>query len=117
MGLIEVETIKPYPATMMTSKDWAAIPLEVVELDCLIATQEYLSISVLFDLDHRRGLDRFPWLVEWEEELYIENGHHRIVRALLIGKCKGRARVLRGMVGPDHALRWRRASGGHALTE
>lgn len=81
--------------TGLTSLTWLSIPTQVVYIDSLIAMQEGVYFAPLIDPRHREtALDRFPHVVRFDGESYLEDGHTRTVKAMLLGKRYIVARVL-----------------------
>jgi Arc/MetJ family transcription regulator len=81
----------------MTSAKWLMVPTRLVRIDELIATQPGIYFHGLSAERHVGG-DELPHVIEWDGELYLEDGHHRAVRARLSGMTHMEARVLRADV-------------------
>jgi hypothetical protein len=64
-----------------------------VKIGDLIATQPGIYFHGL-DRDHHVGGDRYPHVINWAGHLYLEDGHHRALRAALNGEATITARVL-----------------------
>lgn len=76
---------RPYPPTGLTTARWATeVPPVEVDLRTLWLTQPGLNIAALFG-HTTRDSDRFPHVVAWRDELYVEDGHHRLVRGAVFG--------------------------------
>jgi hypothetical protein len=85
----------PWGETGMTSGKWLDIPTTLVPIRELIATQPGVLLHALSDeAPTPVGGDRFPHVIRWQGSLYLEDGHHRVVRARLNGRRAVRARVL-----------------------
>ena len=84
---------RPYPAFHSTTAEWRRIPSEQVRLADLIPTQEQVSVADLLDPDTPFSGDEVIHVVRWRNRLYIEDGHHRYVRAMLRGRRWIAARV------------------------
>lgn len=86
---------RPYPPSGLSTALWAGVPVEAVAVRALIATQGHLHIAALRP-EHRgsHSGDPLVHVVKWRGELYLEDGHHRIVREALAGSAVVRARVL-----------------------
>lgn len=90
---------EPWPATGMSTQRWMdEVPVSVVEIRDLIATQDAVALAALVD-DYVRGdrgheIDPHPHVIDWGGRLYLEDGHHRAIRALLRGHTHLEARVL-----------------------
>ena len=84
---------RPYPEHGLTLRNWAAIPPRPVRLDQLITTKGELALDRLLAEDSTFYDDLFPHVVEWEGELYLEDGVHRALRAALQQRNVIHARV------------------------
>lgn len=74
---------RPYPPTGLTTARWAAeVPVAEVDLSRVWLTQGGVNIAALFGHTIRES-DEHPHVVVWRGELYLEDGHHRAVRAAL----------------------------------
>jgi Arc/MetJ family transcription regulator len=89
-----VEDGRPYPAHDLVLRDWAAVPPRQVRLDQLVTTKKVLALDVLLDDDSTFYGDLFPHVVQWHDELYLEDGLHRALRAALQQRTALHARVL-----------------------
>lgn len=75
---------RPYPPTGLTTARWIAeVPVEVVPLARLYLTQPGVDIAALFGLSEHIS-DRYPHVVAWDGELYLEDGHTRVVRVAMV---------------------------------
>jgi hypothetical protein len=94
--IISREGDVPWGETGMTSKKWLKVPVEEVFIDQLIATQPGVLLHALSDeyTQAAVGGDRYPHVIFWHGEYYLEDGHHRVVRTLLRGRATIEARVL-----------------------
>ncbi|QNN54623.1 type II toxin-antitoxin system VapB family antitoxin [Nocardioides mesophilus] len=84
---------KPYPEHGLTAKDWASLPPRQVRLDELVTTKDTLHLVALLDEDSTFFGDLFAHVVEWRDELYLEDGLHRALRAALQQRQVLHARV------------------------
>jgi hypothetical protein len=86
----------PWPATGMTSLKWLAVHTRDVYIADLVATQPGVLFHALVE-DPRVpvGADPYPHVVEWRGVMYLEDGHHRAMRALLRGERAIRVRYLK----------------------
>lgn len=84
----------PWPETGMRTEDWKTILCEFVKINELTATQPAVLLFALTEEGSWCG-DEYPHVIEWQGEMYLEDGHHRAMRALLLGQETMRARVLR----------------------
>ena len=86
---------RPYPAHGMSSGAWAAVPPRQVRLDELVTTKDTLQLAALLDEDSTFYGDLFAHVVMWRDELYLEDGLHRALRAALQQRNVLHARVVR----------------------
>lgn len=82
--MITVGTTRPYPETGLSTATWMQIEPEWVHWRDLITTQGYVSIPALLGQVPPHGVDPFPHVVEWDGRLYLEDGHNRVVRNILL---------------------------------
>ncbi|MEZ0577166.1 type II toxin-antitoxin system VapB family antitoxin [Nocardioides sp. MH1] len=86
---------RPYPDHGLGSREWASVPPRQVRLDELITTKDTLQLANLLDEDSTFFGDLFAHVVLWHDELYLEDGLHRAVRAALQQRNVLHARVIR----------------------
>lgn len=86
---------RPYPPTGIDSATWRTLPVERVPVASLTTTQRHLDLeALLYDV-------RMPWsndlpnVVEHDGRRYLEDGHHRVARAILGGASTVDVRVFR----------------------
>ena len=84
---------RPYPDHGLSPRDWAALPPRQVRLDELITTKDTLQLAALLDEDSTFFGDLFAHVVEWGDDLYLEDGLHRALRAALQQRHVVHARV------------------------
>ncbi len=84
---------KPYPDHGLTSRGWASVPPRQVRLDELVTVKDTLQLDALLDEDSTFYGDLFAHVVAWEDELYLEDGLHRALRAALHQRQVLHARV------------------------
>lgn len=84
---------RPYPDHELSSRAWAAIPPRQVRLDQLVTTKDTLQLNALLDEDSTFYGDLFAHVVEWDGDLYLEDGLHRALRAALQQRSVLHARV------------------------
>ena len=84
---------RPYPAHDLGPRDWAALPPRPVRLDELVTTKDTLQLAALLDEDSTFFGDLFAHVVEWRDDLYLEDGLHRALRAALQQRHVLHARV------------------------
>jgi Arc/MetJ family transcription regulator len=85
---------KPYPEHGLTTKEWAQIPPRPVRLDQLVTIKRNLALDRLLAQDSTFYGDLFPHVVQWQGEMYLEDGLHRALRAALQQRTSIHARVL-----------------------
>jgi Arc/MetJ family transcription regulator len=84
---------RPYPEHGLRARDWAAVAPRQVRLDELVTTKDTLQLDTLLDEDSTYFGDLFAHVVEWHDELYLEDGLHRALRAALQQRHVLHARV------------------------
>ncbi|MDN5893586.1 MAG: type II toxin-antitoxin system VapB family antitoxin [Nocardioides sp.] len=84
---------RPYPDHGLNSKSWAQVSPSQVRLDELITTKDTLQLASLLDEDGTFYGDLFAHVVFWRQELYLEDGLHRALRAALQQRNVLHARV------------------------
>ena len=79
----------------MSSAKWLAVPSRMVLIRELVATQPGVLLHALADGHGPAvGGDTLPHVIAWSGRLFLEDGHHRVVRAALRGATEVEARVL-----------------------
>ena len=88
-------TDRPYPPTGLTTTRWKSeVDTMPVYLADLILTQNGVRIAPLWGIaDEHANADPIPHVVAYKGELYLEDGHHRVVREALAGTRVMRMRV------------------------
>ena len=86
---------RPYPDHGLSARGWAAVPPSQVRLDELVTTKDTLRLVALLDEDSTFYGDLFAHVVEWHDDLYLEDGLHRALRAALQQRNVLHARVHR----------------------
>jgi len=84
---------RPYPDHGLSQRDWAALPPRQVRLDQLVTTKGTLNLETLLSEDSTFFGDLFAHVVEWNGDLYLEDGLHRALRAALQQRNVLHARV------------------------
>lgn len=86
---------RDWPPTGLTTQGWIdQVPPQYVPIRTLWATQPHLHTHALTTTHTpTHGTDDLPHVIHWAGEYYIEDGHHRIIRAALRGHSMIRARV------------------------
>lgn len=86
---------RPYPDHgRATPKDWSDVPPRLVRLDDLVTTKRSIDLGTLLSQDSTFYGDLFAHVVDYEGELYLEEGLHRALRAALQQRATLHARVL-----------------------
>jgi Arc/MetJ family transcription regulator len=84
---------RPYPEHGLSTRDWSTVPPRQVRLADLITTKRALDLEALLAEDATIFGDLFCHVVRWHDELYLEDGLHRAVRAALHQRQVVHARV------------------------
>jgi Arc/MetJ family transcription regulator len=85
---------RPYPDHGLSARDWANVAPRTIRLDELITTKKQLELDHLLDEDSTFFGDLFPHAVQWNGEVYLEDGLHRAVRAALENRQTIHIRIL-----------------------
>lgn len=86
---------RPYPDHgRVTPRDWADVPPRLVRLDDLVTTKRSIDLGALLAQDSTFYGDLFAHVVDYQGELYLEEGLHRALRAALQQRSTLHARVL-----------------------
>jgi hypothetical protein len=93
-GVISRDNGCPWGETGMTTAKWRNLPTRTVTIAQLTATQPGVLLHALTGRPSPVGGDPFPHVIDWDGNLYLEDGHHRVVRAALAGRTEVEARVL-----------------------
>jgi Arc/MetJ family transcription regulator len=86
---------RPYPMPDVTSRDWAQIPPRQVLLRDLITVKAELRLDVLLAEDSTFYGDMFGHVVQWQGELYLDDGLHRALQAALQQRSSMHVRIAR----------------------
>jgi Arc/MetJ family transcription regulator len=89
-----VRSGRPYPPHKLSARDWANVPPRAIHLDQLITTKRELALDKLLDDDSTFYGDLFPHAVQWDGDIYLEDGLHRALRAALQQRNTLHVRVL-----------------------
>lgn len=90
----EPEVDRPYPPTGLTTELWRHVSTIPVYLADLHLTQRSVWIAPLFGVKDAAGsTDVYPHVVSWRGELYLEDGHTRVLYQALAGTRVMRMRV------------------------
>ena len=91
--IVSRENGTPWTVIGMSTEQWHSIPVQEVVISELIAMQDGVFFHALEE-DYVHWHDEYPHVIVWQGELYLEDGHHRVMKALLRGQKKVLARVL-----------------------
>ena len=86
-------TAVPTPRTGSPPRDWSKVAPRQVRLAELVTTKRALDLEALLAEDATIFGDLFCHVVRWKDELYLEDGLHRAVRAALQQRQVVHARV------------------------
>lgn len=93
-GIVSREKGTPWPDTGMTSQKWLSIPVRAVQARTLIATQDGVYLKPLLEPETPVGGDEYPHVIVYKQKYYLEDGHHRVIKAMIEGRPLIFARVL-----------------------
>lgn len=81
---------RPYPPTGLSTARWIVeVPTRPTAMHTLTLTQTGVRIGGLFGVKSAHAAaDDFPHVVAYNGQLYLEDGHHRVVRAALTTLCR-----------------------------
>ncbi len=85
---------RPYPDHGLTARDWANVAPRAVRLAELTTTKTELALDHLLAEDSTFYGDLFPHAVQWNGEIYLEDGLHRALRAALENRNTMHVRIL-----------------------
>lgn len=85
---------RPYPAHGLSQREWSSVPPTQVRLAELVTTKGQLDLATLLDEDSTYFGDLFAHVVAWRDDLYLEDGLHRALRAALQQRQVLHARIL-----------------------
>ena len=74
---------KPYPDHGLSQREWGELAPTQVRLEDLVTTKRELDLEALFAEDSTYFGDLFAHVVQWQGDLYLEDGLHRALRAAL----------------------------------
>lgn len=83
---------RPWEPMGFTTADWLRVPLIMLPLIELIPTQDVIP-ELLQGPDTSYCGDKYPHIVKWEGKTFINDGHHRIARAIRRAQAHARAIV------------------------
>ena len=85
---------RPYPDHGFSARDWASVAPRAVRLNELITTKRVLALEALLNEESTFYGDLFPHAVQWNGDIYLEDGVHRALRAALQQRHTLHVRVL-----------------------
>lgn len=90
---------RPYEPLDMSTAKWGDVPVREVPLDDVIASQyevsaNRISHSIANPGNTDFGGDEYPLFVKHQGEVYLVDGHHRVVAAMAQGQSSVKGRVL-----------------------
>lgn len=94
-GVINKDENKPWGELEMSTAIWKNIRIWDVQIKDLVATQSGVYFKDLISDAPSISGDEFPHVILFEDTYYLEDGHHRVVKAALSGREVIQARVLR----------------------
>jgi hypothetical protein len=94
-GIISRDNGAPWGTTGLTSHTWLDMPVQQFSIRDLILTQPGVYFHALTEQAAPVGGDPYPHVVLWEGKAYLEDGHHRVMRALIAGRKTIGARVMK----------------------
>lgn len=84
---------RPYPTPELTAKDWAQIPPRQVRIAELITVKAQLQLDVLLAEDSTFFGDVFGHVIDWQDNLYLDDGLHRAVQSALYQRATMHVRI------------------------
>ena len=84
---------RPYDNMLTCNVDWKGIELEPFLYKDIWLTQNRLTILGMFSVQ-QYSTDLYPHLVLYQGNLYLEDGHHRVIKRALLGHIDGPMRLL-----------------------
>ena len=93
-AIISRDNGEPWGPTGMSSSKWLRQPVQTFRIADLIATQPGILLHALTEGITPVGTDHYPHVIHWQGNAYLEDGHHRVVRAAINGERTVVARVL-----------------------
>jgi len=86
----------PWGESGQSSATWLNVPVVELPISELVATQPGVLLHALAENSPTPvGGDQYPHVILWMGTYYLEDGHHRTVRARLAGQTHIEARLLR----------------------
>ena len=86
---------RPYPVSGLNTRLWEeTVPIEYVDFSELTLTQDGVYFEKLFGSE--LAVDRYPHVIAYQGRKFLEDGHHRVLRAVLQHADGMLMRVFRG---------------------
>jgi hypothetical protein len=89
-----IDPSRPFPRTGLSSETWRDVPVRFVDIRDLVLTQDGVKFESVLNPGEPVGGDRYAHVIFWNRTYYLEDGHHRVMRAALEGIWRIQARVL-----------------------
>lgn len=86
---MRVEPGRPWPPTGLTRAAWAWVDPEILPLVDLTLTQAQADVKALLEIaenGHPWERGEYPHVVRWDDQFYVEDGHHEVLYAWLSGE-------------------------------
>ena len=80
---MKIDTSRPYPPSGLTSETWLDQPVKWFNICDLVLTQHGVYFEPLFHPEPPVGGDEYAHVVVHDGVQYLEDGHTRMMRALL----------------------------------
>lgn len=88
------EPRRPWPSSGMTTDRWMdEITPRRIAISDIILVQDSLDIEALVKGNGTHSGDPYPHVIAWGGLLWLEDGHHRVVRDALMGATHVEARL------------------------
>ena len=85
---------RPWPETGMTTQRWMdEVNPRPVPIADLVLVQDTLDLQALVTGAASESGDPYPHVIAFGGQLWLEDGHHRVVRMALLGATHVEARV------------------------
>lgn len=87
---------RPFDPTGLNTQTWRNIPIHEVPVSLIRFCQNHLGIEGILNLldgGLPYGCDPYPHIVYHDETYYLDDGHHRVIIAIIQGSKTIQARV------------------------
>lgn len=86
INLYRGEPRRPWPETGLTTERWMnEVNPRRIAIEDVILVQDQLDLEALVKANGTVGGDPFPHVIAWGGLLWLEDGHHRVVRDAIMG--------------------------------